>query len=162
MAHIKAFSIISLIMATNLFQASASGGPTKRDIRGVSTGMTIEEATRAIESAGGTCEGNRYNTNIDCQYPDGARISLPNREAATDRVWRITYFSPSPLGPEAYSYIIETYHLKAAYKDDPIDYVLPSGEQLQFNSSLGFELMDTRISQEDRERRRPAFVPPKL
>ncbi len=161
MCRMNSLWIVSFL-AANLSQASANGEAVKRDIRGVSAGMTIDEAIRAVKSTGGTCKGNQYNTDVDCQFPDRARVDLVNRETTSDRVWRIIYFSPSSLGHEAISYIIETYHLEAPDKQNPTDYVLPSGEHLQFNSSLGFDLSDMRILQEDRDRRKPAFIPPKL
>lgn len=147
----------------------------KRDIRGISTGMDLNEATQTLQKSFKECASN--NGNLTCSDKAGynGRITVFVTKTNPHKVWYIEYTFSAPETSKARERLtIRAYNLIFVKQVNirETKYKLPSGEIFEWSggdapgSNLKIEIMDQELHSIDEKKaeqiRRQSIPEPKF
>ena len=141
---------LAVLMSITLAHGSGCAPPptlAKRDILGVSTGMTIGEAFQILEKQGWQCDARENATTRQCGSTD---VGMTFRTVVASRngesqIIQLTYRFRHQDFSQLESDLRTTYKLTST----PSGFVLPSGEHMYINATR-ISILDPRLEQLER------------
>jgi hypothetical protein len=122
---------VAAVVWSLLLTTQSLGAAAKRDVRGITTGITMKQAVNIARQEGATCSAPYSDINLGakCTFGDRATIAV----YGTDKVWRIIYWPKiASADEESLShYVIKLYKLKLQSEGTPQcpnQLAMPSGE----------------------------------